>query len=106
MGLKVSTEHVEVPYNSTVGGQFSLGCLGTPLYLLLLPVFCAPLLLYLLWWPVSIMIAKFLLKNKGPIHGRKRRLLAKKAYDIMNEATQNAVAGDPRTQVFVATNIP
>jgi len=95
-----------VPTNVTESGKFSFGCLGTPLWLMLLPVFCAPLLLYLLWWPISIMIAKFLLKNKGPIHGRKRRLLAKKAYDIMNEATQNAVAGDPRTQVFVATNIP
>jgi hypothetical protein len=62
-----------------VGGEVFTPC-GTPLLFLLLPLFFAPLALYILWWPVSILISKFLLKNKGPIHGRKRRLLAKKAY--------------------------
>jgi ubiquitin C len=102
---KVNSKTASVPYNSTSPYFFSFGCLGTPLWLLLLPAFCAPLVLYLLWWPISITVAKFLLKNKGPIHGRKRRLLAQKAYDIMNEAVQNGVAGDPHTQLFVATNI-
>lgn len=56
--------------------------------------------------PVSIFLAKQMLKNKGPIKGRKRRMLAKKAYDVLNEAVQHGTAGDPHTQIFVQSNIP
>jgi hypothetical protein len=45
---QVNVSSVDVAYNEVQSGVFSLGCLGTPLYLILLPIFCAPLALYLI----------------------------------------------------------
>ena len=40
------------------------------------------------WVPVSMVIAKMLLKHRGPVKGRLRRKLAKKAYDLTSDFVQ------------------
>jgi hypothetical protein len=98
-------ENVTTNETVTTGGWGTV-CVGNPLWLALIILFCAPLACYIFWLPISIFLAKMLLKNKGPIHGRKRRMIAKKAYDVLNEAVQQGTAGDPHTTVFVQSNIP
>jgi len=79
-------------------------CVGNPLWLILALIGFGPLLIYIFWLPISIIIAKMLLKNRGPVKGRLRRKLAKRAYDIVADVVQAGEVGDPQTQIFVQSN--
>lgn len=80
-------------------------CIGSPLWLIFALACCGPLAIYMFWLPISILIAKALVRQRGPVKGRLRRKLAKKAYDIVSDVVQTGNVGDPQTQIFVQNNI-
>ena len=102
------TSRVVFNPNYTVVTEPSFGCVvpGKKRWLLLIILAFVPLAVYVFWLPISIFLAKLLLKNKGPMRGRARRIMAQKAHDLVTSAVQaGASLGTASTHVLVRSNI-